>query len=162
MRILPLLAFLTAVLLTPAGAQEGSVPFGGLEHDNTLPVEVTSDALALDQTAGTALFTGSVRVDQGSLRLTADRLEVFYAEEAGAIRAMNASGKVTLSNGSEAAESDEARYDVTTGIVEMQGDVLLTQGPNVLSGQRLRIDLTTGTAALEGRVRTILVPGSTP
>jgi lipopolysaccharide export system protein LptA len=168
MRILPLivmaLAVVPAVAITPApaAAQEASVPFGGLEHDNTQPVEITSDALALDQAAGTAVFTGSVLVGQGLLRLAADRLEVFYAEEAGAIRAMHASGSVTLSNGAEAAEASEARYDVVAGIVEMEGDVLLTQGPNALSGERLRIDLTAGTGTLEGRVRTILVPGSTP
>lgn len=162
MRILPPSVVLFAAMLSQAGAQEAAVPFGGLEHDNTLPVEITSDALALDQTAGTAIFTGSVQVGQGTLRLAADRLEVFYAEDAGAIRAMNASGNVTLSNGAEAAEAAEARYEVVTGIVEMEGDVLLTQGPNALSAERLRIDLTTGTGTLEGRVRTILLPGSTP
>jgi len=166
MRILPpivtALALTAALAAVPIAAQEASVPFGGLEHDNTLPVEITSDALALDQAAGTAIFTGTVRVAQGELRLAADRLEVFYAEDAGAIRAMTASGSVTLSNGGEAAEAAEARYDVTTGIVEMEGEVLLTQGPNALSGARLRIDLTAGTGTLEGRVRTILVPGSTP
>jgi lipopolysaccharide export system protein LptA len=166
MRILPLsvvaLAIITTLAPTPTRAQDAAVPFGGLEHDNTQPVEITSDALALDQAAGTAIFTGSVLVGQGLLRLATDRLEVFYAEDAGAIRAMHASGSVTLSNGGEAAEAREAHYDVTTGIVEMEGDVLLTQGPNALSGERLRIDLTAGTGTLEGRVRTILVPGSTP
>lgn len=162
MRVLPPCLVLLAALLAPAQAQEAAVPFGGIEHDNTLPVEITSDALALDQTAGTAIFTGTVRVGQGALRLAADRLEVFYAEDAGAIREMHAAGNVTLSNGSEAAESAEAHYVVATGIVEMTGDVLLTQGPNALSGEKLRIDLIAGTGQLEGRVRTIILPGTTP
>jgi lipopolysaccharide export system protein LptA len=125
---------LSALMLAVAGAvaaQEASVPFGGLEHDSSLPVEITSDALALDQAAGTAIFTGTVKVGQGDLRLAADRLEVFYAADAegtGAIERMEASGNVTLSNGTEAAESARASYVVATGIVEMNGDVLLTQG----------------------------------
>lgn len=160
---------LTALILTCAGgsaaAQGATVPFGGLEHDNTLPVEITSDALALDQAAGTAVFTGTVEVGQGMLRLAADRLEVVYASDeagTGAIERMLASGNVTLTNGAEAAEAAQARYDVTSGVVEMEGDVLLTQGKNALSSERLRIDLAAGTGVLEGRVQTIFVPGAAP
>lgn len=163
---------LTALMLTAtaglAMAQGASVPFGGLEHDNTLPVEITSDALALDQAAGTALFTGTVKVGQGTLRMAADRLEVFYADDpadegaTGAIERMEASGNVTLSNGAEAAEAARASYVVATGIVEMDGDVLLTQGANALASEKLKIDLVAGTGLLEGRVQTIFTPGQTP
>ena len=71
---------------------------------------------------------------------------------------MLATGNVTLSNGSEAAEAARASYVVATGIVEMEGDVLLTQGANALSSEKLRIDLTAGTGFLDGRVRTIFTP----
>lgn len=174
------LAGIVALMLmgAPAAwAQGASVPFGEFEHDNTLPVEITSDALALDQAAGTAIFTGAVKVGQGALRMAADRLEVFYAAApaetegaagdgaagaggsgTGAIERMLASGNVTLSNGAEAAEAARASYVVATGIVEMEGDVLLTQGANALSSEKLRIDLTAGTGYLEGRVQTIFTP----
>jgi lipopolysaccharide export system protein LptA len=162
------LAWMAGLILTaaacPAAAQnQATVPFGdGFEHDSTQPVEITSDALALDQGAGTAIFTGAVKVGQGALRLASDRLEVFYASgaegEQGAIERMEAVGGVTLSNGAEAAEAERASYSVATGIVEMEGDVLLTQGANALAGERLRLDLNAGTGALEGRVRTIFTP----
>jgi lipopolysaccharide export system protein LptA len=146
-----------------APAQGASVPFGDFEHDATLPVEITSDALALDQAARTAVFTGAVKVGQGELRLAADRLEVYYAEDAsgeqGGIERMVASGAVTLSNGVEAAEAQHASYVVATGIVEMDGDVLLTQGRNALAGERLRLDLNAGAGTMEGRVKTIIIPG---
>lgn len=161
-RLLILAALLPAT--GPALAQGTEVPFGGLSHDATLPVEITADSLELDQAAGTALFTGTVKVGQGTLRMAADRMEVFYAGEpgsdTGAIRRMQADGNVTLSNGAEAAESAHATYEVATGIIEMDGDVLLTQGANALSSERLRIDLNAGTGALEGRVRTIFVPSA--
>lgn len=165
MRAFGMLALLTWGLAGPVLAQGATVPFGGFEHDNTLPVEITSDALALDQEAGTAVFTGAVKVGQGALRMGADRLEVYYASGAdgtGAIDHMIASGNVTLSNGAEAAESARASYVVATGIVEMEGDVLLTQGENALSSERLRIDLTAGTGQLDGRVQTIFTPGREP
>lgn len=161
MRAAGLLALMLAGGVAGALAQGASVPFGGFEHDNTLPVEITSDALALDQAAGTAIFTGAVKVGQGALRMAADRLEVFYASDAegtGAIERMLATGNVTLSNGTEAAEAARASYVVATGIVEMDGDVLLTQGANALASEKLRIDLTAGTGFLEGRVQTIFTP----
>jgi lipopolysaccharide export system protein LptA len=161
----PTLAALTLLGGAAAALAQGGarVPFGAEEHDTSLPVEITSDALALDQAAGTAVFTGTVKVGQGALRLAADRLEVFYVEDEageGGIERMLASGNVTLTNGSEAAEAAEASYVVATGVVEMDGEVLLTQGPNALSGERLRIDLVAGTGLMEGRVQTIFTPGS--
>jgi lipopolysaccharide export system protein LptA len=160
------LGLIVAALPALAVAQTAEVPFGGLEHDATLPVEITSDRLELDQAAGTAIFTGTVKVGQGTLRLAADRLEVFYDDEAatgtGRVRRMVAQGNVTLTNGTEAAESDHATYEVAAGTIEMVGNVLLTQGQNALSSETLQIDLNTGTGRLEGRVQTIFTPGTQP
>lgn len=165
MRLFLLATPLVALAATLASAQGTEVPFGG-RHDSTLPVEITSDALQLDQAAGTAVFTGQVKVGQGQLRLAADRIEVFYVQAQGAssgqVERMNATGNVTLSNGTEAAEANAATYTVATGIVEMEGDVLLTQGVNAVSSQTLRIDLNSGTGRLDGRVKTIFTPGTTP
>lgn len=150
-----------------SAAQGTTVPFGGAEHDASQPVEINADKLDLDQAAGTAVFSGGVRVVQGALRLASDRLQVFYADAAasgsnGQVQRMVATGNVTLSNGSEAAEAAEATYEVAAGTIAMQGDVLLTQGKSALSSQSLKIDLNAGTAALQGRVQTIFVPGSRP
>lgn len=148
----------------PATAQETTVPFGE-SHDATLPVEITSESLQLDQAGGTAVFTGDVRVGQGQFRLAADRIQVFYVsgsgDAQGTVERMEADGNVTLTNGEEAAQGARAVYQVASGIVDMSGDVLLTQGPNALSSQTLHIDLNRGTAQLDGRVRTIFTPGST-
>jgi lipopolysaccharide export system protein LptA len=161
MRALGLAAVLLAALPHPVGAQT-QVPFGGLRHDATLPVEITADRLDLDQAAGSAVFTGTVKVGQGTLRLAADRVEVFYDEaseaETGKVQRMVATGNVTLTNGTEAAEAEAATYEVAAGTIEMTGDVLLTQGQNALSSERLTIDLESGTGRLEGRVQTIFVP----
>ena len=159
------LGLIVAALPALAHAQATSVPFGQ-SHDRTQPVEITSDRLDLDQAAGTAVFIGNVKVGQGALRLAADRVQVFYVEgagdAAGQVQRMVANGNVTLSNGTEAAEADEAVYEVVAGTVDMAGDVLLTQGRNALSSQKLRIDLNAGTARVEGRVQTIFTPGAAP
>jgi lipopolysaccharide export system protein LptA len=147
-------------------AQGAQVPFGGLKQDPSLPVEITSDRLDVDQAAGSALFTGTVKVAQGTLRLAGDKVEVFYDQasnaSSGKINRLVANGNVTLSNGTEAAEGASADYDVVAGIITMTGDVLLTQGQNALSGQTLLIDLNKGTGQMQGRVQTIFVPNAPP
>ncbi len=171
MRLLGLVLVMLAAGTGMGAAQGTTVPFGGTKHDASAPVEITSDQLDLDQAAGTAVFTGTVKVVQGTLRLAADRVDVFYDDKAGGsgsasgsgsgrVQRMVASGNVTLSNGSEAAEAKQATYEVAAGTIAMEGDVLLTQGRNALSSQSLSIDLNAGTAALQGRVQTIFVPGA--
>ena len=156
-------AILLAVISTSIAAQDTQVPFGGMKHDASAQVEITADTLQLDQVAGTAVFSGTVKIGQGELRMAADRVEVFYVDDgtSGQIDHLIATGSVTLSNGTEAAEAEQATYEIATGIVEMQGNVLLTQGQNALSSQTMRIDLNTGTGVLEGRVKTIFQPGTT-
>lgn len=160
-----------------AGAQESTGPFGGFKHDKSAPIEITSDALEVHQAKHLAVFTGDVVAGQGTLRLTADRVEVSYAGQdqapgtdqaagseaesdpaTGVIREMTAKGDVFISNGSETAQGEQARYDVASGTITMTGNVVLTQGENVISGQRLSIDLDQGTGRVEGRVKSIFTP----
>ncbi|MFT3974819.1 MAG: lipopolysaccharide transport periplasmic protein LptA [Amaricoccus sp.] len=159
------LSILAAQTLAAPAAAQTTVPFGTSRHDASQPVEVTSDRLDLDQGSGTAVFSGTVRVGQGELRLAADRVQVFYDQKAqgganGPIQRLIASGNVTLANGTEAAEASTATYEVASGRVDMQGNVLLTQGSSALSGDKLAIDLNANTARMDGRVRTLFVPQS--
>src|SRR5699024_2101892 len=62
------------------GADGG--PFGGVKHDSSAPIEITSDALEVRQAEQLAIFSGDVVAGQGSRRLTADRVEVSYDEQA--------------------------------------------------------------------------------
>ena len=148
---------LVFLLGAQAFAQGATVSFGTEDHDTTQPVEVTSDRLDIDQTSGTAIFSGNVVVVQGELTLTADSVRVEYGQtEPREIERIFAFDNVTLVSPTEAAEGDEAVYEVATRSVLMTGNVLLTQTLNAVSGDRLTIDLATGTGVVEGRVRTVL------
>ena len=158
-RLLPALAA-AMLLAAPVFGQGAAVSFGTEPQDESAPVEVTADRLDIDQTSGTALFTGNVVVMQGDLTLSADRIRVEYGEtEPREIERIFAFDNVTLVSPTEVAEGAEAIYDVATRIVVMTGDVLLTQTLNAISGERLTIDLATGTGVVEGRVRTVLRSG---
>ncbi|MBU2956276.1 lipopolysaccharide transport periplasmic protein LptA [Paracoccus sp. 1_MG-2023] len=151
---------LTLALLPAAGSAQ-SIAFGGMDSDPSAPVEVAADNLSVNQSDGSARFTGNVVIGQGEMRLSADDVTVEYAEGGqDRIRALLARGNVTLVAGEDAAEAQEARYDVAAGTVLLTGDVLLTQGQNVLSGNRITVDIRNGTAQAQGRVRTILQQGT--
>lgn len=154
-------ALLVALAAPSAALAQGAeVAFGGLKADTTLPVEVTADTLSVNQTDGTATFSGNVLVVQGGMRLSADRVEVVYGNaERSRIERLHASGNVTLVSGKDAAEAADAIYTIESGDVEMTGNVLLTQGANTIAGQKLVVDLTSGTGRMEGRVKTVLQPG---
>lgn len=151
-----LVCVLVAAFAMPATAQEAKGPFGGFKHDREAPVEIASDLLEVRQADQIAIFTGNVIAGQGTLRLTADRMDVKFDEtaegegETGAIQNVKATGNVFLSNGAETAQGKTAEYNLVTGIMTMQGDVVLTQGKNVGSGNALEINLNTGVAKLKG------------
>ena len=140
-----------------ASAQTG-VALGGLSVDPSAEVEVTADSLTVDRAGGGATFAGNVVIGQGEMRLSAARVEVTYDEASGDITRLAASGGVTLATASEAAEAEEAVYDLTAGTVTMTGEVLLTQGGTALSSERMVVDIASGNAQLDGRVRTVLNP----
>ncbi len=144
-------------------AQKVSVPFGSVQHDTKLPVEIVSDSFTISQSRGSAAFVGNVVVSQGDLRISAGKISVEYTQKdgkpTGDIGRLIASGSVTLVSGTEAAEAQTATYSITEGLIIMEGNVLLTQGENALSGQIITIDLKDGSAKVEGRVKTIFNTG---
>jgi lipopolysaccharide export system protein LptA len=155
-----LAAIVMMALASSALAQGAQVAFGGVRQDPALPVEVTADSLQVNQSDGTAVFSGNVLAVQGELRLTAAAVRVEYAAGGGAIERLHASGGVTLVNATDAAEAAEAVYTLSTGSVVMTGNVLLTQGRNAIAGERLVLDLKAGTGVMEGRVKTVFTPGT--
>lgn len=143
----------------PAHAQETSVGFGTVSADPDDPVEVTAEKLDVSEQDGTAIFTGDVVIVQGEMRLYAPLVRVIYDDVSGDVTKMEARNGVTLISGEEAAEGDNADYDVDAGVIVMTGNVLMTQGRNALTSERADIDLNENTAVMKGRVKTVLHRG---
>ena len=154
--------FLSLSLLfagTTLFAQGTQVAFGTIQDNSGLPVEVTADNLAVDQNAGTALFTDNVVVIQGEMRLSADTVLVIYDTSAQAIDRIEATGNVVLISGQDAAESERADYNVDDGTIVMRGSVLVAQGPSAISADTMTVQISDGTAQMSGRVKTTLQTG---
>ncbi|MCI2394622.1 LptA/OstA family protein [Aliiroseovarius sediminis] len=156
-------ALLLALCLPVAAHAQAQVAFGGLKHDNTLPVEISADQLNVDQADGSATFVGNVQIGQGEMRLSAGKVRVEYAtgtDTTGEISRLLASDGVTLVNGAEAAESRDAIYTIDSGVIVMTGGVILTQGQNALSSEKLTVNLKSGTGTMDGRVKSIIQTGA--
>ena len=151
---------LFAMLMGSPVAAQTNIDLGGITTDPTAAVEVAADSLSVDQDTGTAIFDGNVVIGQGDLRIGAGRAEVVYDRASGDIARFAASGGVTFATATEAAEAQNATYDLTNGKLILMGEVLLTQGPSALSADRMTIDVKTGNAQMEGRVRTVFQQGN--
>lgn len=154
-----LMALIAALVLGTGAAAQTNVALGGLTVDTTAAIEVTAESLQVDQDTATAVFSGDVVIGQGDLRLTAGEVTVVYGDDTTEIAKLIATGGVTFVTATEAAEAQEADYDIVTGLLTLTGDVLLTQGASAISAERMRINVTDGTATMDGRVRTVLQQG---
>lgn len=167
-RMLPFIGAGAVAVAIVAGsaalAQDTASPFGSFRHDSTQPIEITADALEVRDAESRAIFSGSVVAGQGTLRLSADTLSVWYADGEGGdgtgeISRLRADGDVFLSSGAETARGAWADYAVVDGLVTMGGGVTLTQGDNAIRGDRLTVDLNSGVGRVEGgRVQSVFTP----
>lgn len=143
-----LLTILTLVEAVPAAAQTSALA----KHNTEAPVDFDADHVEVRDNDQQALLTGSVRITQGTLTLTADQVKMFYRRAPGKqpeIERMDAQGNVKLTSPSERASGRYGIYDVTQRIITLSGDVVLTRGESVLRGQRLSIDLDSGRSTLD-------------
>ena len=137
-----------------AGAQEGR-----RDHDVSQPIEFSADRLEIEEEGDTATFDGQVEAVQGDLRLTADRVKVFFkssdapagaqSDRRSSVSRIDAMGHVVLATGDEEARGDWGIYDVDRRIVTLGGKVVLTRGGTVIEGNRLELDLDLGRSKIE-------------
>ena len=130
--------------------------FGSIQLDTSLPIELSADELAVDQTTGKATFSGNVSISQGEMMLQAPNVTVIYGESVSSISQLQATGGVLLVRGQDAAEADQADYNVDDGIIKMTGHVLFKQSVGALTADEMHINLGDGTAEMIGRVTAIL------
>lgn len=147
----------------PVLAQGAAISLGVKNHDSSVPVEITSEELALDQANSQAIFSGDVIVKQGDITLTCQKMHVEYGEHpdtgTNEIQVIRMFGNVTFVSAQEAAEADQAVYTLSDDVLIMTGNVLVTQGVTALSADKMTYNLDSGNGHMEGRVKTVLQQG---
>ena len=110
-KILLAFTFCVAAALNPlsaANAQGTSIALTAGNYDNSLPVEVTADALNVAQASNSAEFVGNAKAIQGDMRLAADKVVVKYNQEQSSIEQVIATGNVVFTNGTEGCRSKQS------------------------------------------------------
>ncbi|WP_456267574.1 lipopolysaccharide transport periplasmic protein LptA [Kushneria sp. AK178] len=82
----PVLLCTSALLLALLGQQAMA-----LESDRQKPINIGADELNIDNRAGTAVYTGTVEVDQGTMKLRSSRVELQRAQ-GGGLSSLTANG----------------------------------------------------------------------
>ncbi|WP_412064496.1 LptA/OstA family protein [Rhizobium sp. SYY.PMSO] len=162
----------------------------GLALSKDQPIQIESDKLEIHDQESQAVFTGNVKVVQGTTTMQAGKMTVFYKKKqaadakqadnpvAKAAKEQNQSlvsgdanidhilvtDKVYLVSGTQTATADDGSFDMANQLAVLKGKkVVLTDGPNVFTGCQLTVHMATGEAQLDscgGRVQIQLDPKS--
>lgn len=133
----------------------------GLRRDD--PISIKSEELeVLPQEGGRRLvFSKSVRVTQGDIRLHADRLEVVYPDGSSQPDLLQAEGHVFVSQGDRRARCDEAIYLREEQTIVCRGHAEIVQGCDRARGQEIEFDLEHERVRVTGAASVVIHPGDT-
>jgi lipopolysaccharide export system protein LptA len=138
-------AGIAALGASTAGAQG----IGGFNSNQ--PVDFAADRIELQDRQQRVVLSGDVVINQGDLRLTAQRTTVAYTDAGELqIQRIDATGGVVVTRGDERASGSAAVYDFNRRVIVMSGGVALRRGNDNLNGGRLTIDLNTGLSSVDG------------
>lgn len=141
-----------AVLL--AGATVS--PSAAVARDSDLgqAIEVNADRSEYDERAGTQVLSGNVEISQGTMRISADRIEIELDE--GRLARIQGSGspirfeQQNEAGGTMRGEASSIRYDAVGGSLVLEGNATLAQPGQSLSSQRISFDSKTQKISAEG------------
>ena len=142
-----------------------------LAQDSSAPITVEADQLEIDQKSGISIYQGNVRLQQQTLLLLAERLEL--RSEQGEISRVYAEGspvhlehKDPQTGSLTRADASRMEYRLGEGILELKGDARLWREGEEFSGTHLIYESETQVVRAfgdpqgeeSGRVRMILQP----
>lgn len=118
-----------------------------LESDASAPVQVETDRFDLDNRAGSAVYQGDVRIQQGSMKLTGDRVEIHRNAEGKLSRAVAIGNRAYIEQKPSPEENlmkgwgHRIVYHVAERRVELIDKAELHQGGDTFDGGYLEYSL---------------------
>ena len=159
-------ALALVVSLTPAICM-------ALPDDADKPIHIQSDTSEYDMQDNVAVYRGSVRVDQGTLRVTADEMTVEWEQQNDERKVVRiiATGKpahyhqqIDVDQSVVNADASTIIYNTQEERIDLVGEDNLEQEGNTITGDRIVYDIVAGkvdaTAEGDGRVRMELQPAA--
>lgn len=142
-------AFLLLATLALAG------PTAAFDLDSDAPIRVSADSARVDDTEGTAVYSGDVELAQGTTQLNAERV-VLYRNQDGLSR-IEASGEPARyrqpAREGEAMTNARARnitWSATENQLTFERQAVIEQGNNVFRGDVIQYDTVSRVVTAEG------------
>ena len=140
-----------------------------LPEDADQPIHIRADNAEIDQQQGLAIYRGEVRVEQGTLRVTADEMTVEYVDQK--VVRIIAKGnpayyrqQIEAGKAEVTAHSSVIIYFTQEERLDLLGDAFLTQEGSEITGDLITYDIVAGkvdaTAENDERIRMILQPAA--
>ncbi len=139
-----------------------------LPEDADKPITIRADSMQGDQRNNRAIYTGAVQVDQGTLRVNADRMVVEVENQK--VTKITFNGAPARYQQQLNADEDQVRARASTIVyytqserLDLKGDAYLTQEGNEVTGELIEYDIVAGkvnasSTPEEGPIRMILQP----
>ena len=140
-----------------------------LPEDARQPIHIHSESAEMERQEGRIVYLGSVRVEQGTLRVYARRMVVDYQD--GKVVRITATGaparyRQELEDNAGQVEADASTivYHTRDSRIDLKGNAHLLQRGNSLHGDLIRYDVVAGRVAAgapgQGPVQTTLMPAT--
>lgn len=140
-----------------------------LSDDFSKQASITADNQYIDIGKSVAVYKGNVTITQGSITISADRLEIYNHGNSGlelmVLKGKPAKFEQTVDDGTViSAQAKEIRFERGTNIIKLTNEAQLTWGKNTVKGQLISYDMirkllnADGDVNKEDQVTTILQP----
>jgi len=145
-----------------------------LDSDKDQPIEINSDSAELQEQEGISIYSGNVRMTQGSLEIDADRIELFFPEKrlSKAViygdKGRQAYFQQIPKKGEKAVRGTANRivYQVDPDEIRLlgteKGEAVFCQKGSEQKGKRITYDIEKDIMRAKARTRTIFRPDSIP
>ncbi len=128
------------------------------------PMAITADQLeVLPKDGGrTIVFVGNVKLVQGPLLLTSEKLEAVYAAGASDPERIVATRNVRITQSGKSVRCDQATYQSKTQRVICRGNAVMQQGIDQAEGEEIEFQLDAERLLIRGGAKVVITPDSKP
>jgi lipopolysaccharide export system protein LptA len=163
-RVIKLIGLLSLLLLTQ------SIPTLAYSRseDNQQPIRVEADSLEVRDSDNISIYTGNVKLTQGSLEIHADQLTLYFDDDK-TLKLMQMTGSPATFrqlNDNDiriTGEALEMEYRESKSTLLLLDNAKLTQGVNIIESNKINLNIGTnsieaGSVEPENRVRMLIQP----
>ncbi|MDH5570692.1 MAG: lipopolysaccharide transport periplasmic protein LptA [Gammaproteobacteria bacterium] len=146
-----------------------TLPAYALKADREQPIEINADSMVAEEPKGFSHYKGNVQISQGSLRVEADEVIIYFID--GALNKLIIKGQPAHlqqlpENNQEPvfSKANLMEYYATTDQLFLIENAEVKQGDNLFSGEHIEYDTRNSTVSAKsngkqsGRVQAIIVP----